>query len=56
MTAVLTMDLNPVPFEEHYLKTLYPSPKDYSTKFNARLDQLVEQRWLLAEDAKLMKA
>ena len=43
------------PFEPAKLRALYRDPSDYRERFDLRLDQLVDQGWLLAEDADDMR-
>ena len=39
------------PYDKAHLASLYRSKEDYLTKFKARLDQSVRERWILASDA-----
>jgi hypothetical protein len=40
-----------VPLDHETLRRLYSDHDDYEKRFNARLDELIGQRWFLAEDA-----
>ena len=39
------------PFASEQLRQLYRDHDDYVERFNRRLDELIDQGWLLAEDA-----
>ena len=43
------------PREEGLLKRLYPDPLAYAERFEHRLEQLIEEGWLLPEDADEMR-
>ncbi len=45
-----------VPFSRQELAELYPSPSDYVSRVNRRLDELVRQGWYLKEDADEIRA
>jgi hypothetical protein len=45
-----------VPFEWSRLEALYGSSKNYATKVNQKIDQLVKDGWLLPSDAKRVRA
>jgi hypothetical protein len=38
------------------METLYGSSKNFATKVNQKVDQLVKDRWLLESDARRVKA
>jgi hypothetical protein len=44
------------PFDKAAMRRLYGEPADYVARFNRRLDELINQGWLLAEDAGGMRA
>ena len=44
-----------VPFDWSRLETLYGSSKNYVTKVNEKIDQLVKDKWLLPSDAKRLR-
>jgi hypothetical protein len=43
------------PFSEEKMKSLYGSRKHYLQLVNKKVDQLVRDRWVMPEDADLMK-
>jgi len=43
------------PFSEEKMKSLYGSRKHYLQLVNKKVDQLVHDRWVMSEDADLMK-
>jgi hypothetical protein len=45
-----------VPFEPAKMQALYGHPASYVARFNARLDELVDQGWFLADDTAKMRA
>jgi len=45
-----------VPFDAAKMKQLYGTPQNYATRFNRRLDELIKQGWLLADDAANLRA
>jgi hypothetical protein len=44
------------PFDAETLAALYPAPDDYVTPYERRLDWLVRRRFLLPEDAEVLRA
>jgi hypothetical protein len=44
------------PLPEDTLSRLYRDHDDYVDRFNRRLDELVEEGWLLTQDAEAMRA
>ncbi len=47
---------NTMPFDDTKLASLYPNREAYVSAFNEATDRAVQERFLLPEDAKLMKA
>lgn len=43
------------PFDEDKMRRLYPSDGAYREQFNAVVDRMVDERWLLAEDVQIFK-
>jgi hypothetical protein len=43
-------------FDKARMAQLYGEPANYVARFNSRLDELVSQGWLLADDAPRMRA
>lgn len=46
---------NDEPFDGDELRALYGDPTSYRERFNRRLEELIDQGWLLAEDADEMR-
>jgi hypothetical protein len=44
------------PFDPSKLRALYRDPAGYFERFNHRLDELIDQGWLLAADAEEMRS